>query len=376
MAGIYLHIPFCKQACHYCDFHFSTNLSAKDDMVNAILKELEMRKNELSNESIESIYFGGGTPSLLNAEQISALINQIDLHFEMGLNPEITLEANPDDLSLNKLQELKKAGVNRLSIGIQTFDDVRLRAINRAHNSNEAKTCIILAREAGFENISADLIYALPPESLEYWEKDLHQMLAFDPDHISLYGLTVEEKTVLGNWSRKGKFQQVSEEMAADQYEMAIATLTAHGYEHYEVSNFGKPGKYSRHNTAYWEDKKYLGVGPGAHSYDGKNRSFNISHNTKYIKRISEGVLPLTVEQLTDQERMNDYIFTHLRTRNGLKYETFKSKFDRDFATDFDLEINQLIKADLAKQLENTFSLTSKGLMVADEISLRLFYAE
>lgn len=351
-------------------------MTKKNEMVDAILKEMTLRQESLKNEQIESIYFGGGTPSILDSHQIMRLIQQCKSLFEVKPDAEITLEANPDDLDEAKLTGLISAGVNRLSIGIQTFDDDRLKLINRVHSSKEALHSFALARKVGFENISADLIYALPPDSMTYWERDLHQMLELAPDHISLYGLTVEEKTVLGNWARKGMFQQVADEMAADQHELAIQLLPAKGYEHYEVSNFAKPGYHSRHNTAYWEDKKYLGLGPGAHSYDGENRAFNISHNAKYLTSINAGVLPLTVENLTLQERMNDYVFTHLRTKKGLPGADFELKFNRDFLEDFQSEINQLADSGLAQLKENVFTLTSQGLMIADEISLRLFYDE
>ncbi len=374
MAGIYLHIPFCKQACHYCDFHFSTNLSRKSDMVTALIEELEMRRGELNGEPIQTIYFGGGTPSLLSGGELTEILKTIKNEFEVAFNPEITLEGNPDDLSLSKLQEIKAAGVNRLSIGIQTFDNTRLQYINRAHTSEEAESCLINARNAGFDNISADLIYAIPPDNMNYWQSDLQKLLSYDLEHISLYGLTIEEKTAFGNWRQKGKLKEVPEETAARQYELAISELKAARYEHYEVSNFAKPGYYSRHNTGYWEDQKYLGVGPGAHSYDGNNRSFNVSNNARYLEAISNQELALTTESLEPNDRLNDYIFTHLRTNKGINFQELKARHHVDLKQDYNYLFDTWLAEELIELDENVLKLTSKGFMIADEITWRLFY--
>ncbi|MAE83838.1 MAG: coproporphyrinogen III oxidase [Flammeovirgaceae bacterium] len=374
MAGIYLHIPFCKQACHYCDFHFSTNTSRKGDMVKAIIQELIIRRNELDNEPIQTIYFGGGTPSLLSGSELSEILRTIKTEFEVAFNPEITLEGNPDDLSHSKLLEIKSAGINRLSIGIQTFDNTRLKYINRAHTSDEAESCLVNAREAGFDNISADLIYAIPPESMDYWQSDLRKLLSFDLEHISLYGLTIEEKTAFGNWRKKGKLQEVPEETSARQYELAITELKAARYEHYEVSNFAKSGYYSRHNTGYWEDQKYLGVGPGAHSYDGTNRSFNISNNARYLESIKNDELALTTETLEPNDRLNDYIFTHLRTSKGINFGELKERHGVNLKQDYKYLFDPWLAEELIELDENVLKLTSKGFMIADEITWRLFY--
>jgi len=375
LAGIYLHIPFCKQACHYCDFHFSTNLNRKRELVNSISKELAKRKSEVTEE-ITTIYFGGGTPSLLDQEELSLLMDTIYQEFRVITDPEITLEANPDDLDKNKLKGLKNAGINRLSIGIQTFDDERLKFINRAHTSIEAEKCLIDAKAAGFDNISADLIYAIPPDDMAYWETDLNKLLSYNLAHISLYGLTIEEKTAFGNWHKKGKLQEVTEDLAASQYRLAIDTLKANGYEHYEVSNFSKPGMYSRHNSAYWDDQQYLGVGPGAHSYNGQTRSFNISNNAKYITAIERNELPITIEKLSFTERVNEYIFTHLRTRKGISLTSFEKQFQKDLIRDYSVLIANYCNQNLLEIKSDILRLTSEGLMLADEISSRLFYDE
>lgn len=345
-------------------------------MVSAINKELALRKSELADEKITSIYFGGGTPSLLSETELRVLMEQMTTLFDVGANTEITLEANPDDLSRENLRAFRQAGVNRLSIGIQTFDDPRLKWINRAHTSKEACASLQMSIEAGFDNISADLIYALPPEDMGYWESDLNKVLAYDLAHISLYGLTIEDQTVFGKWARKGKLHEVPEEMAARQYQLAIDLLTTSGYEHYEVSNFAKPGLHSRHNSSYWDDQKYLGVGPGAHSYNGENRSYNISHNAKYLSSLAAGVLPGTREELTETNRINEYLFTHLRTRKGVSLIAFTQKFGRDFAQDRQSQIDTYLQSGLAILENGSFHLTSQGFMIADEISWRLFYDE
>ncbi|MCP4456957.1 MAG: radical SAM family heme chaperone HemW, partial [Cytophagales bacterium] len=267
MAGIYIHIPYCKKACHYCDFHFSTNLKNREEMVGTIVREINLRQDYLADKPIESIYFGGGTPSILRQNEIKKILDTINETFDMK-NPEVTLESNPDDLSESVLNGFYEVGVNRLSIGIQTFENDRLDFLNRSHNSEQAGQSFNWARMAGFNNISADLIFAIPSESKSFsrFESDLYKLIEYDPEHISLYNLTIESKTVFGNWLTKNKLTPVSEESCARQFELAIELLATAGYEHYEVSNFAKPERYSRHNSSYWKSSLYLGVGPGAHS--------------------------------------------------------------------------------------------------------------
>lgn len=374
MAGIYLHIPFCKQACHYCDFHFSTNLSRKTEMVQAIMRELKLRKDFLREEPVQSIYFGGGTPSLLNDRELSNILETIFQTYKIAPNAEITLEANPDDINTASLKLFKSSGINRLSIGIQTFDDKRLKFINRGHTSEEAVKSLTLAKAAGFENLSADLIYAIPPNDNDYWESDLEKMISFDLPHLSIYGLTIEEKTVFGNWHKKGRLKEVPEETSAQQFRKAHDLLTRHAYEHYEVSNYAMPGKYSQHNTAYWKDQKYLGVGPGAHSYDGEDRSYNVSHNSQYLKAISQNSLPLTIEKLTPTDRANEHIFTHLRTQWGVNLAAFQKKHHQDLLADHQKTIDELRSNGMMKISGDALTLTLEGYMLADEISWRLFY--
>ncbi len=374
MAGIYIHVPFCKQACHYCDFHFSTNTSQKAKMVECLTKELLLRSKDFTHEMVETIYFGGGTPSLLTKEEIHAIFQVINQNFTVTKDSEITLEANPDDLHRKKLDEIRNIGINRLSIGIQTFDEKRLSYMNRAHNRKEAEGSLTHARQAGFDNISADLIYAIPPSDLTYWQNDLEKLLSFNVEHISLYGLTIEDKTVFGNRFKKGQFQEVKEEMAAQQYELAVKWLKTAGYDHYEISNFGKPGFYSRHNTGYWEDKKYLGIGPGAHSYDGHKRGFNISHNTKYLQQLTDNQLAITFESSEGNSQLNDYIFTHLRTQKGINCKLLHEKFEVNLIDDNQAQIDAWLSDDLVIFDKNVLKLTLKGFMLADEITWRLFY--
>ncbi|MEQ9305797.1 MAG: radical SAM family heme chaperone HemW [Marinoscillum sp.] len=373
MAGIYIHIPFCKQACHYCDFHFSTNQQKKPQMVAALTDELRLRKHEYSG-SIDSIYFGGGTPSLLTENELHQILLAVASNFNVKNNAEITLEANPDDLNLDKLVYMRKMGINRLSIGIQTFDDDRLKFINRAHSSQEARQSLEDARSAGFTNISADLIYALPPNDLTYWKNDLDTLLGFEPEHISLYGLTIEEKTVFGKWAKKGRFYEVPEETAASQYTMAMEKLQSKGYDHYEISNFGKPGFHSRHNSAYWDDQFYMGIGPGAHSYDGSSRAYNISNNTKYMESMSRNELPRTVEMLSETDKANEYLFTHLRTRKGIDLNVFTDRFGKELVNSNKSLLIEFQNQELLEFDEKILRLTSKGFMIADEITWRLFF--
>lgn len=375
MSGIYIHIPFCKQACFYCDFHFSTNLSDTDSMYKALCQELELKENQ-NTDLINTIYFGGGTPSIFSDYQLSKIIEKVHQKFDVLPSAEITLEANPDDLSKSKLRQLKSTEVNRLSIGIQTFDDTRLKYINRTHNGAEAKECVENALEIGYENLTADLIYAIPPDDIAYWENDLDTMIGLGLPHVSLYGLTVEEKTVFGNWLAKGKFHETSEEIASKQYLMAIEVLVDAGFNHYEVSSFAKPGFESRHNSSYWSGEKYIGIGPGAHSYDGSKREFNVRNNKAYIKSIAEGIIPETKEILSENQKRNEHILTRLRTSSGLVTELFKQNFEVSLEEDKFEIIKELKGEGYIIFQEGRLALTVSGFMVADEIALRLFYDE
>lgn len=373
MAGIYIHIPFCKQACHYCDFHFSTNRSQTDRMTAAIVNEIHQQKIYLEGETVETIYFGGGTPSLLADEHLKQMLEIIDRSYKVAQGAEITCEANPDDLTVHKLRSLRSIGINRLSIGVQSFNNSNLQFFNRAHNAENALRCITDARANGFDNLSIDLIYGVPGQTAEMWVTDIQTTLALAPQHISCYSLTIEEKTAFGNWQRKGKLIPVSEAAAADQFEVLIDSLTSHGYEHYEVSNFALPGFQSRHNTSYWRGAKYLGVGPSAHSYNGYVRQYNVANNSEYMAAIESGKIPAQVENLSQADQINEMIFTGLRTSSGINLNEVRERHHYDLVAYNDGYIKQLLKNDLAELTGESLKLTRKGLMLADKISSDLF---
>lgn len=372
MAGIYIHIPFCKQACHYCDFHFSTNLKKKDEMLHALKQEMELRKDEFKSEKVATIYFGGGTPSVLTAEEISQLIDAVYANYKVEDDPEITLEANPDDLSNEKLKELAASPVNRLSIGVQSFFDEDLKLMNRAHSADQAMDSLSEATRL-FKNISIDLIYGIPYQDHERWNKNIETALSFNIPHISSYALTVEPKTALKKFIEKGIVPNVADEMAEAQYQMLVTKLEEQGYINYELSNFGKPGFFSKNNTAYWQGKKYMGIGPSAHSFNGKRRAWNINNNTKYINAIRKNELPMEVEQLTKTDRYNEYIMTGLRTIWGVSLERVASEFGTVYS-DYLLHRSKKYRKEHLLYLDgDTFLVTRKGKFLSDGIAADLF---
>jgi len=375
MAGIYIHVPFCKQACHYCDFHFSTSLKLREDYLKALQREIEMRADEFDS-MVNTIYFGGGTPSLLRSSEISEIINKLSVHFTIAKNAEVSLEANPDDLNREKLQELYNAGINRLSIGIQSLNDRSLKWMNRAHNCAEARSCIADAIELGFDNISIDLIYGLPNLTLKEWEDEINEILSFNIQHISAYCLTVEPETALGHRVKKGKEKPVDEESANEQFQILVELLEQNGMEQYEVSNFGKPGFYSRHNTSYWKGVPYLGLGPSAHSYSSGKRSWNIANNARYIKSINEDKLPISTENLSDKDQINEYIMTGLRTIWGIDLDVLKNEFGYDLKAEYSELLEELIEKSLVKLEGAKLTLTKAGLFLADGIASDFFILE
>jgi oxygen-independent coproporphyrinogen-3 oxidase len=376
MAGIYIHIPFCRQACHYCDFHFSTNRKIELEMITAIEKELELRKDYIHNEHITTIYFGGGTPSLLANDSLNRILNKVNSLFKMATLPEISLEANPDDLTADKLLFLKSIGINRLSVGIQTFNDALLRYLNRAHNRSQAVASVALAREAGFTNISVDLIYAIPGQHADLWKSDIDNALELNPEHISGYCLTIEDKTAFGNWLKAGKLEPVPDESAAAYLYMLMDTLAKHGYEQYEISNFAKQGYRSRHNSSYWRQEYYLGVGPGAHSYSGSSRQANISNNYLYVKAIMEGRIPAQTEQLSREEKINEYILTTLRTAWGTDTAMLKANFGYDLLSRNRDLLNNLVANGFVTLTHGVIHLTQSGKLFADKIAADFFEIE
>ncbi|MEG3657522.1 radical SAM family heme chaperone HemW [Arenibacter palladensis] len=372
MSGIYIHIPFCKQACHYCDFHFSTNMGKKEAMVLALIKELELRKEEFKDEMVETIYFGGGTPSVLSTAEIDQIIGAVYSNYTVVSAPEITLEANPDDLSKEKILELANSPINRLSIGIQSFFEEDLKMMNRAHNAQEAETCIALA-QVYFDNISIDLIYGIPGMTNERWISNIEKALAFGVPHISSYALTVEPKTALKTFIDKGLVPPVDDALAEAHFHILVQKLSVAGFINYEISNFGKPGYFSRNNTAYWQGKKYLGIGPSAHSYDGIRRGWNINNNAKYIKAIAQNELPMETEVLSKTDRYNEYIMTGLRTIWGVSLERIKTEFGQKFYTYLTQQAQKKIEDGLLYIENDRLLVSKKGKFLSDGIAADLF---
>jgi oxygen-independent coproporphyrinogen III oxidase len=378
MSGIYIHIPFCKQACHYCDFHFSTNLKKKDEMVLALVREIEMRSNPITHhpspitEPIETIYFGGGTPSILSVEDLRFLIDSVYKNYKVVENPEITVEANPDDLSEEQIIELSKNKVNRLSIGIQSFFEDDLKMMNRAHNSEEAKKCLETATQY-FDNISIDLIYGIPEMSNEKWLQNIEMALSFGVPHISSYALTVEPKTALHSFIQKGIIPQPDDEVAQEHFQILVDKLSENGFIHYELSNFGKENYFSKNNSSYWLGKKYIGIGPSAHSYDGKNRGWNVSNNSLYIKSIQENKLPIEMETLTKTDRYNEYIMTGLRTIWGVSFDRIEEEFGKTYLDYLNQQAAKFIEDHLLFVDDNILRTTKKGKFLSDGIASDLF---
>lgn len=371
MSSIYIHIPFCKQACHYCDFHFSTSLKKKDELVNALKTELSLRKVELTN-TVECIYFGGGTPSLLSAEELNSLIEIVYTNYNVSETPEITLEANPDDLTKDKITELGKSKINRLSIGIQSFFEDDLKLMNRAHNAKEALQCIEFSKTE-FDNISIDLIYGIPGMTTQKWKENLNIALQLDIPHISSYALTVEPNTALKRFIEKGVVPPVDDDLAKQHFDILVETLQQTGYSNYEFSNFGKQGYHSKNNTAYWTGKSYLGIGPSAHSYNGKQRSWNINNNPKYIKSIQQGIIPNEVETLSVTDRYNEYVMTGLRTIWGISLSKIEKEFGLNFKTYVLQQAKNFIEDHLLFLDGDTIVVTKKGKFLSDGIASELF---
>lgn len=382
MAGIYLHIPFCKQACFYCDFHFSTSLKKKDELVSCLIKEIEIRKGELQNEVIETIYLGGGTPSLLAIDEIQSIIDAIHSNYKVIENPEITLEANPDDLSETVILELAKSPVNRLSIGVQSFFEEDLKLMNRAHNAKEAKDCLLMATRY-FDNITVDLIYGVPNMSNERWRANLQTLFDFGINHISSYALTLEPKTALDSFIKQGKYPKLDEKVARAHFEILVTETQKQGFVHYEISNFGKPNYFSKHNTSYWQGKKYIGIGPSAHSFSRTHRSWNVANNAKYIKAIQVHKLPNEIEELTIDDQFNEYIMTGLRTIWGVSLEKVQTDFGVNYKEELLKSSEKFIKQglliitsddvdDSKKSLEK-LKTTQKGKFLADGLASELF---
>lgn len=376
MAGIYIHIPFCKQACVYCDFHFSTQLNYRDDMMQAIRKEIELQRNFFGNEKqpvIETIYFGGGTPSIIPTVDIERIIDTIYKTFSVSNEVEITLEANPDDLTARKITELRNTPVNRFSIGVQSFFDEDLRFMNRAHNAQESIAAIKRAQDAGFENITIDLIYGIPTLSDFNWSQNINTAVSLAVPHISAYALTVEEKTALHHLIVKEKISPLSDEQSQHQFGMLMEQLAGKGYEQYEISNFCLPGKYSHHNSSYWKGAHYLGVGPSAHSYNGIERRWNVKNNRMYMKSVYKGELSFERENLETNTRYNEYILTRLRTSWGADFKEIEREFGSDYLKQTQSEYEKHKALGNITESNTKLILTEQGKYFADKIASDFF---
>lgn len=375
MAGIYLHIPFCKQACTYCNFHFSTSLRQKEDLLKAMMQELQMQQNYLQGQTIETIYFGGGTPSLLTADEINRLYDEIQKYYHIGEIKEFTLEANPDDLTGQYLKSLRGTAVNRFSIGVQSFRDSDLKYMNRAHSASQADYAIKAAQDAGFANITIDLIYGTPGLGDKDWKANLAKVKELQLPHFSSYALTVEEGTALHHNISKKKAAPVDAEQAAQQFEILMEHAELMGYEHYEISNLATPGNYAVHNTNYWRGHHYLGIGPSAHSYDGRNRRWNIANNALYIKSIlGDHKLSYEEEQLTPIQRLNEYIMTSLRTMWGLDMNKIAHEWSEDFVRDIEKNAEEFLDKKQMVIQDHKIILTPRGKLFADRIAGELFF--
>ena len=375
MAGNYIHIPFCKKACHNCNFHFSASLTLKEQLIHCLIKELELQKNYLI-DPIETIYFGGGTPSLLTISEIEAILKAIYSNFKIEDNVEITLEANPDDISEIKLNEYKLKGITRFSLGVQSFIDRDLLWMNRTHNATQSIHSIELIKKAGFNNFSIDLIYGSPELTNEEWISNIQLTLKNNIPHISAYALTVEPKTALESFINKNKSKPIHLEKQAEQFEILMELLKEEGFGHYEISNFAKPGFRSKHNSSYWKRKQYLGIGPAAHSYNKKSRQWNIANNALYIKSLGKNIIPFEQEILTIAQQINEYIMISLRTMEGCSLQYINEEFGEIFFLQMNENAKKYIQQHLIEKHNDLLILTAKGKLLADKISADLFFEE
>lgn len=383
MPGVYIHIPFCRQPCHYCNFHYSTSIKNKSDFISSLINEIEFQKDYLSSVSkkskndkhlIDTLYFGGGTPSILNIPEMVMLVEKLNEYFELVHDAEVTLEANPDDLTVEYLEALRKqTPVNRLSIGIQSFRDDDLKYLNRIHSSTQALQSIKNGYKAGFKNISADLIYGIPGLTNNKWKKNLLALVNLKVPHISTYCLTIEPKTALNVFIKRGDKEGVDDKQACEQFDIMADILPKYGYEHYEISNYGKPGYFSNHNISYWQNIPYLGLGPSAHSYNGTYRQWNTPNTSKYIEQIKQGNIPFEKEHISTEKAYNEYIMTSLRTQWGCNKNDINKIFGNMFLNHFIKESLPYLEKKLLVEKKDNITLTRKGKLLADKITSDLF---
>ena len=374
MAGIYIHIPFCKQRCNYCAFYSTTLYNIREKYVDALCKEIVVRKEYAACAAIETIYFGGGTPSTLTMEQLQRICDTIYATYSVSDTAEVTIECNPDDLTPDFLSQLKELPFNRISMGVQSFNDTQLKRLGRRHNADKARQAVRNAREAGYDNISIDLIFALPGSTTAEWEHDLDSAIALRPDHLSAYNLTYEEGTPLHRALERGDFAELSEEENVGQFQMLITKLKEAGYRHYEISNFALPGRESRHNSSYWNDTPYIGCGAAAHSYNGASRQWNIADIREYIKGIENNNPNFEIEELTEEERYNDTILTRLRTAKGLPLAWIKERFSEKLNNYMLRSAEKEIALGNLKEEDGHLSLTEKGIFISDAVIRELIY--
>jgi len=372
MSGIYIHIPFCKKACHYCDFHFSTSLKYADEMVESICKEIKMKKDRISGQ-VGSIYFGGGTPSILSQAALQKIFDAINQTFSVDAGAEITIEANPDDLTAQKLKELKQLPVNRFSVGIQSFFNEDLIWMNRAHHAQEAEDCIKRSQDAGFENLTLDLIYGYPLLTDDKWLSNIYKVIDLQVPHISAYALTVEPKTALAHAIKHQKQVPVSDHQSAAQFVILMDKLIEAGFDHYEISNFAKPGNYAIHNTNYWKGVDYIGIGPSAHGFDGLNRYMNPANNAIYMEKLKSNKLPEIIEELSVNDRFNEYIMTSLRTMWGIDLGKINSDFGKDFFDETKYNLRGFQDKNWIITDGDKIKLSQNGKLFADHIASELF---
>ena len=372
MAGIYIHVPFCRQKCYYCDFYKTVNTRQTANFVRTIQNEAEKRKDYLENENIETIYFGGGTPSVLNGSSLGEILGFLHRQFTINRDVEITLEANPDDLDFDYIQNLRQTGINRLSIGLQAFQNEHLQRMNRRHDVQQAISSIVNAEKAGFKNISIDLIYGLPALTIQQWKSTLQQVFSLPFQHLSAYHLTYHQGTPFYTWLKKGTLKELGEKESVKQFEMLINTAEKYGFEHYEISNFAKNQQYSKHNTSYWTERKYLGLGPSAHSFNGLSRQWNMAHLDGYLKAIENNLPFFEEETLSENEKYNEYILTRMRTKWGISEQQLKDKFGIKMRNYFQKEIQGYLKSGMVKEENGTIRFTRKGLFVSDSILANL----
>ena len=377
MAGIYIHVPYCKQACRYCNFHFTTQLRTVNDYTGALLREIELRKHVLSDQTVETIYVGGGTPSLLPKNALVEIKQSLENHFDLSQVKEFTVETNPDDITEELLSTLRSIGVSRLSIGVQSFFDEHLQLMNRSHSAGQATNAVKLAQDKGFQNITIDLMYALPGLSNEQWQQNLDTAAQLDIKHLSCYNLTLEERTALMHMVKNEGFVIPDDEVGAEQFQILRNWSRKNGFVHYEISNLAKLGFESKHNSAYWKGKPYVGFGPSAHSFDGNNRRHNIANTQLYTKALlTENNVPHEIEILTDAQRYNEFVMTGLRTIWGVDANVIQQKFGDDLFNHFRHELHPLMLQGLVKNNNGVITLTETGLFFADDVASRLFFVE